>query len=98
MSRSGPRMKGIGQFGQWIASNLIELDMTMQEFADKIKVPRASINAHTREMSKPSYLEVAGYCYIFGGRPSAIWELVEEEWKGVKGRGKSSLWFSSKEG
>lgn len=94
----GPRMKGIGKFGSWLAGKLIDSDMITQECANMLKIARSNVGAHIREINKPSFPDVVAYCYYLGGDPEDIWKLVEEDWKGIHVRGKSNCWFSSKEG
>lgn len=68
------------KFGLWFNQNLIKHNMMHADVAKKMHVSRVHVSSHASGYTKPTFMNVISYCWVFGSKddPEEIWKLVNE--------------------
>lgn len=74
-------MKPKTKFGKWLLDGMIVAGWTCVDVATKLKTTRQCVRNHVNGITKPSYVWVIAYCWMFGVPEYVddIWQLISEE-------------------
>ena len=74
---ANPRNK----FAQWLVEHIDASGLTYADVGKKLHVGRTAISGHATGLSKPTFMNVVAYCWLFGVQddPEEIWNLQKDE-------------------
>jgi DNA-binding XRE family transcriptional regulator len=64
------------EFGKWLLDNMLRRGMSCTDVAKALHATRQGVRVHIAGTTKPSYVWVMAYCWLFNEDIEKIWKLV----------------------